>query len=358
MRLLKTTSLPAVLGVLALVACEDTAVDPAFDDLTAAEQLELSVLADQGSFDIAVDFASVTNGVAMDRGHAGAFEGTSLNSDARAAFAEARRAWMDGDHRRALDASRVARRLVARALIATGGVPAVEDLIERLEDILLTVDSELFDDPDALRAELEAIIAEAHALLEAGDSVGAAARAILGEQRARLRRGRHHRPGDIDPDRARIEVALAGSAVALAERLITTTPADPVTDAASSDISDRQNRWLAHAQNMLARAEEALSNGHLARAVHWAHHAQWSALKAVVLPGGITEEEIRAMHELATTSLAEAVSEIPDPSELQARLLNRAAELIEIGVRRLEAGHKRGIAALWRAAVISVWLIS
>ncbi len=358
MRKLACSRTLAVLGFLAVGACGESASDPSFENLTAEQELELAVLADQASFDIAVDLTTVMNDVAMARGHAGALSARALNADARAAFAEARKAMLEGDHRRALEVSDIARRLIARALIATGGVPAVEDLIERLEDILLTMDAEVFDDPDALRAALESIIAEAHALLAGGDSVGAAARAILGEQHVRLRRGRRDRRGDIAPERARLEVALAGTAVALAERLV----ADHVvpTDVAESDVPERQNRWLAHARKMLERAEQALSNGRFARAVHFAQHAQWSALKAVILPGGITEGELEAMVKLAQTLHEQAttvIDEEPEPSELRVRLLNRAGDLIEIGIRKLGNGHKRGVAPLWRAAVISRWLI-
>ena len=167
------------------------------DELTPQEELQLAVLADQGSFDIAVELTQVMNNVATSRGMGGATQARALNAEARAAFAEARAAMLAGDHRRALEASTIARRLIARALIMTGGVPSVEDLIERLQDILLTIDPEVFDDPDALRAELEVIIAEAQALLASGDSVGAAARAILGEQGTRMRRGRRDRRGDV-----------------------------------------------------------------------------------------------------------------------------------------------------------------
>ena len=150
-------------GLLAIAGCDDVGTDLAFDELTARQQLALSVLADPGSFDIATDLTTVANDVAMTRGNIESGRARGLNADARAAFAEAREAMLAGDHKRALDASSIARRLIARALIATGGVPAAEDLIERLEDILLTMDEEVFDDPDALRAELETIIAEAEA---------------------------------------------------------------------------------------------------------------------------------------------------------------------------------------------------
>lgn len=360
----KTQRFSALLALLAVVACDDVATDPDFGQITAEQQFELAVLEDEGSFEVAAALVSVATDVGTARGNPGTAEARSLNSDALAAFNDARSAWMAGDHVRALDSSRLARRLVARALIATGGVPAVEDLLERLQDLIMTIDAEVVDDPDALRAELEAIVAEATALLEAGDTVGAAARAILGEQRARLRRGRHHRPFDISERRARLEVDWARSAVALAERLIAddvvpVTDVLTTSDVVATDVVDRRNKWLAHAKRWLSRAETALENGHFARAVHAAHHAQWSALKAVILPGGITEEEIRAMLDLAQTLHEQAVVAVgDDATELELRVLNRAADLIEIGIRKLEAGQKRGVAALWRSSLMSHWLIS
>ena len=356
MRTLTNHRFLALLGLFAVAACDETSMDLGFDELTPQEQLQLAILADPGSYDIAVDFTQVMNNVAMSRGMGGATQARALNAEARAAFAEARAAMLAGDHRRALEASAIARRLIARALIMTGGVPSVEDLIERLEDILLTIDPDVFDDPEALRAELEVIIAEAHALLAAGDSVAAAARAILGEQGTRLHRGRRDRRGDIDPDRARLAVALGATAVSLAERSI----ADEVvpTDAIETDAVDNRDRWLANAHEMLEKAEQALANGNFARAVHFAQHAQWSALKAVILPGGITQEELRTMLQLAEALLMDAEVALGDEaSDLDLRLLNRAGSLIEIGIERLEAGHKRGVAALWRSAVISTWLI-
>lgn len=343
----------ALLALFAGAACDDVATDPALEQLTEAEQLELAVLADQGSYGVATEVAAVTTDVAAEDGMASTAEARNLNAQAQAAFAQARSAWLAGDHREALRLSRLARRLVARALIATGGVPSVEDLIERLEDFLETVDAEVVDDPDALRAELESLVAEARSLLESGDSVEAAARAILGDQRLRHRRGHRDRPFHVRPDRARLEVAFAGASVELATRLVT-------SDAAVSDveIADRQNRWLRHADRMLELARRALDYGHYGRAVHFAHHAQWSALKAVILPGGITEEELEMMQEVAKRLLDEAEASLgDDASELQQRVFDRAVHLYEAGVRRLEAGHVRGVAALWRSSTMSAWLI-
>lgn len=356
MQTLKNLRISAVLALFALAACDDVGTEPALQELTPNEELELAVLADQGAFDDAVEVATVSYEVATETGDPRASDARSLSEQARVAFDQARAAWLAGDRVEALRLSRLARRLVARALIETGGLPTVEDLIERLEDLLLTVDAEVVDDPEALKAELEKIIAEARAMLASGDSVGAAARAILGDQRVRHHRGDRQRPFHVGPDRARLEVAFAVSSLALAERLIA-SDVEP-TDVAETELRDRRNRWLMHAERMLAMAERALENGLLGRAVHFAHHAQWSALKAVILPGGVTEEELRLMVDVSKRLLEEAEASLGDePTVLQLRVLRRATDLYELGVRRLEAGYRRGVAALWRSATMSRWLI-
>jgi len=186
--------------------------------------------------------------------------------------------------------------------------------------------------------------------------VCAAARAVLGEQHARLRRGRRDRRGDIAPARARLEVALARSAVSLATRLIASDFL--ATDTAHRDVRERHDRWLAHAERMLQRARVALDHGRFARAVHFAQNAQWSALKAVILPGGVTNEELRGMVKVARILQEQAAAAIGDePTELQRRLFERAGELIEIGIAKLEEGHKRGVAPLWRASIMLRWLM-
>jgi hypothetical protein len=351
-------------ALIATAACDDAATDPTFDDLDAQDALELAVLEDEGSFDAALTFVGVVGETQVDLGRPDA-EARGFRLQAAALFAEARRAHLAGEGRRAIDTARAARRLVARALIASGGLPAVEDLLERLEDAGVTLDDAVVDDPDALRAELEAILDEARTALAAGDSVEAVAWAILGEQRLRLRRGHHFRAFDIGQDRARFEVAVAAASVRLAERLIEAGEVpDAVadvqpTDAAMADVPERRTRWLGLAKRWLSRAEEALANGHFARAVHASGHAQWSALKAVVLPGGITREEIRLLVRVSETLLEEARSAVgDDPGEVQARVLNRAEELRALGVRMIEAGRVRGIAPLWRSASMSAWLVA
>ena len=359
MKKIRTHQIAALLGLFALAACDESGTQALVDDLTPAESLELAVLEDPGSFDVALELNSDANDVAASLGLAGVGEGRGLNVQAAVRFAAAAEALRGGDRRRALEEARHARRLLARAIVATSGADGVIALIERIEELALITaeDDDVFDDPEALRARLEALAAEARELLASGDLVAAAERALLGEQIARHHRGRRHHPGDILPDRARLAVSLAGTAVALAERLVA-ADSTPVRQLGASNVRDHQNRWLAHARRMLEKAEHALAAGHFARAVHFAEHAHWSALKAVILPGGITEEELRAMVALAHHLYDEAKIALGDaPTELEQRLFARAGRLIELGERMLAEGNKRGVAPVWRGAVISRWLM-
>ena len=60
MKTLNYTRIPALLALLAVAACDDAGTDLAFEDLTPEEELELAVLADPGSFDIAVELTDVS----------------------------------------------------------------------------------------------------------------------------------------------------------------------------------------------------------------------------------------------------------------------------------------------------------
>jgi hypothetical protein len=63
----------ALMALFAVAACDDSGTDPSFDDLTREQQLELSVLEDQGSFDAAIIMSSVTGEVATTMRRSGAW---------------------------------------------------------------------------------------------------------------------------------------------------------------------------------------------------------------------------------------------------------------------------------------------
>ncbi|MEX2048625.1 MAG: HEPN domain-containing protein [Gemmatimonadota bacterium] len=349
----------ALLLAFAAAACGEGGLDPLSQNLAIDEAAELAVLEDVGSFEAAIDLSTVTTDVATELGMAGSGEGRLLTAQSATRFNLARGFLLDGNRRRALEEAREARRIAARAIVATGGEDAVLALIEHLEELAHSIDPEdddVFDDPEALAQKLEALAARARELMEAGHTVAAAERALLGEQLVRYHRGRRGHRGDVLEATARLAVSVAGTSVALADSLVAddTTPVRQL----AADVRTHQNRWLTHAHRMLERAQVALDAGYYARAVHFAHHAHWSALKAVILPGGITQEELDAMVELATVLFAEAeVAVGDDPTSLQARLLAIAGRSIERGVAMLEDGKKRGVGAVWRGAVISRWLV-
>jgi hypothetical protein len=350
----------ALLMALAAAACGEDGLEPLGQNLAIDEAEELVVLEDAGSLEAAVDLTTVTMDVATELGSAGVGEGRVLTAQSAARFNLARGFLLDGNRRRALEEAREARRIAARAIVATGGEDAVLALIEHLEELAHSIDPEdddVFDDPEALAQKLEALAAQARELLEEGHPVAAAERALLGEQLVRYHRGRRGHRGDILEETARLAVSVAGTSVALADSLVADATT-PVRQLGAADVRAHQNRWLRHAHRMLERAQAALDAGHYARAVHFAHHAHWSALKAVILPGGVTQEELDAMVDLATVLFAQAeVAVGDDPTVLQARLLGLAGRSIERGVAMLADGKKRGVVAVWRGTVISRWLI-
>jgi HEPN domain-containing protein len=350
----------ALLAVLALGACDAVGVGPGADDLAITEAAELIVLQDDPALASPVEFSDVSSELAASLAHPGVPQGRALNAQALVRFHAAREALRDGDRRRALEEAREARRLVARALVAMGGEEAVLALIERIEELALSIDpadTDVFDDPESLKRKLEALVAEARRLLSQGNLVAAAERALLGEQIARYHRGRVGHRGEVSPDRARLAVALATTAVALAERIVADEEI-PVRPLGASDVGSRQNHWLAHARRMLAKAEESFEAGRYARAVHFAEHAHGSALKAAILPGGVTDEELEAMVDLAHTLLARAEAAVAGaPTELRTRLLGLARRLVARGEELIADGKKRGVGPVWRGAVIARWLI-
>ena len=163
------------------------------------------------------------------------------------------------------------------------------------------------------------------------------------------------RPDDRRPDdrrpvrdrRAKLAVALGAEAVALAERLLE-----------GIDPSPEQLRHLEHARQLQRRAEAALDEGRNAAAVELAEAAQIAALKAVVLPDGVSEQEARAIHDLAADLLERARRAVAaDPSEVKRHLLGLAERLFEKGSNQIAAGSMRGVVALWKSAALSSFLI-
>lgn len=147
------------------------------------------------------------------------------------------------------------------------------------------------------------------------------------------------------PDRAELAVDLGASAVELADRILDEEGADP-----------EQLRLLDAATHYQRQAVIALERGDPSRALAFARRACWTALHAVVLPGGVTLEEARMIHQVAGALLAEARATVDPTDPTASLLLEWAGRMYEAGSRALEGGSVRSVALLWKSAVLSAHL--
>lgn len=147
-------------------------------------------------------------------------------------------------------------------------------------------------------------------------------------------------------DRVGLAVQFGASAIDLAETILADEGAD-----------DRQRALLQEAMEAQRAAEAALDNGDTALAVRMAQKACWGALKAWVAPGGVTRDEADKVHRLATELLTEAAAQVGDDDGVRGLILSWAITFYTHGDQALEAGQIRGVAWLWKAAVLSWFLI-
>ncbi len=149
-----------------------------------------------------------------------------------------------------------------------------------------------------------------------------------------------------DVDRVGLAVQFGASAIDLAQDIFEHEGAD-----------DRQRALLQEAMEAQRAAEAALDNGDTGLAVRMAQKACWGALKAWVAPGGVTREEAEKVHRLATELLTEAAAQVGDDAGVRGLILSWAITFYTHGDQALEAGQIRGVAWLWKAAVLSWFLI-
>jgi hypothetical protein len=195
------------------------------------------------------------------------------------------------------------------------------------------------DDPTLPEPETSEAVLDEAALAAAAEEVATLEAELRHEAEQRASEGRP------TPDRVELAVALGASAVELAARLLDEEGADP-----------EQLRLLDAAKDAQRQAVIALERGDPGRALAFARRACWTALHAVVLPGGVTLEEARMIHQVAGTLLAEARATV-DPNDPTASLLLKwAGRMYEAGSRALEGGSVRSVAVLWKSAVLSAYL--
>ncbi len=267
----------------------------------------------------------------------------ALVADAETAFAAAASAYASGDATTAHAKADEARMALGQAWMDGLGDVGLEELFERAYHLResLALGNDCVRNVDRVLRVIDRLIDQAEKAAEAGNKRRAAAYLILVGQvvdRACV---------DVDVDRdnfaglARFAIARANNAVSLAARLL------------PDDATNTQLRLLNRAEHLTEWAERAQSNHRFRRAFALARRAEITALRAVIDVDGVQDEEVRLILEVAETLLEEA-SGIEDPTEIQQRLINMATGLFQAGVERLEAGHIRGILAVWRSAVVSM----
>ena len=350
MKTLRLLPLLPLLGGLALAACDDSGpTEPVLDDpasLTVEEALTLEVLADPASTEVALSLATTQAGAAHRRGRAWS-PGEDLVAQAENRFRNAEQAFANGELVRAMEQHREGRRLVAQAMESAGGRWAVQAQLERLESLPVMVagDPEGFQDPQGLGLQLGELGRGARNAYQKGNRIQAGEMGVLGEQAVRRRQRDQDNVLAAYPE---VKVELGAVAITLARGILDE----------QGGADDLQADLLAVAQVLQDKAVEALEAGDVRWAVHFAHQAEWWALKAVVLPGGVTDEEATDLMELAKTLYDEAVAAVGgEPDELQAALLLKASRMLEAGEANLSNGTCRGLGAFWQVAVISTYLI-
>ncbi len=338
----------AVMGVFALTACQDIdPVEPNLQSLSLEDEITLELLQDPASVATALELAGIQSSAAQRRGWRWGSQ-ANPQSQAEHRFREAQAALAQGDQVRAMEQAREGRRLVAQGIEMAGGAQAIVGMVERLESLPVAVagDPNAFTNAGKLGQQLGQLAVQARKAIRAGNRTQAGALGVLAEQA--FRHNHRHQYG-VATARAELSVALGAEAVELAQRILN-------EQAGGADTE--QLDLLATAEEFLAGARGALEAGEDGRAIHLAHLAEWWALKAVVLPGGITPEEARFMHDLAQTLLDQARTELgSEPTDLQAALLAKAARMLQNGEANLGNGSCRGMGALWQSAVISSYLL-
>lgn len=337
-----------LLGAFALAACDNADTTSPFTDTTSMDvedQIALEVLAEPGTFEAALALGDVPITTRSRRGMGQAMRNQALGdmTQARTRLQDASNALAAHDPIRATQRAREARQLVAGVALALGGPETAAAMIARLDGLALQVQAapECFNDPYGLQGEMAALGERARARLHAGDTVGAMDRALLGEQRLRQR---IRNPGALYGG-AETAVALGDVAVSLANRI--------VTDAGGA--TTEQQEALDDAAEYATQAHEALDAGDDATAIHLANLAEWAGLDAVTGADGVSDDEARAILELAEAAYTTAAAD-PALTEVETALLGRARTLIDAGAAALETASPRGVGALWRALVISTWI--
>jgi hypothetical protein len=220
----------------------------------------------------------------------------------------------------------------------------MQGMVERLQSLPLSVssDPDAYQDPQGLANQLSELALGAGNQFRKGKRIQAGGLGVLGEQAVRNRQRDQDHAGIGLPE---VRVELGATSILLAKRILEELGR---TDA---------ERYLVTAEEYQYEAEEILAGGTFGRAIHYAHLAQWWALRAIVVPTEATFEEIADLLDRTQALYDAAVIAVgAEPTQIQTILLERAAAMLASGEANLSGETCGGLGAIWQAAVISEYL--
>ncbi len=273
----------------------------------------------------------------------------ALLEQAREKFMEANQAWRHGDTELAAQLALEGRLLIAQALVLVFGEDAYNDLLLRVDNIIAWLEEEVDEQASELLSRIRELRAEAEAIrAEAPDSednlIRATERLILALQIAHRERV-HHRHLEM-AQHARHSIFMASVAIDLA------------LDIVGDDPNDRQVHALRHAAHLLNDAVQMFEAGRYRIAFALARESVNLALVAVLLEPGSDVDKVSYMIGVSDGAIAaaqEAVSGFGNDSFLP-RLLEHAKRLQEHAIEIASAQPRKAIHLLWHSSV-TAWAV-
>jgi hypothetical protein len=330
-------------GAVNLTGCTDTSSNPELDNMPPVEDVEIELATDPDLTASLIE--DVSSSMAANMTTAASVEIVT----AEGLFSQANLALTSGDLDRVRSLGDQARDALGQALSRGRNRSSLDDFIDRARNVrrrLANGDTDEFDRPDELRRQLDRLLDETDIALSRGDDAAAGRRAVDAQQRTDRSRARRH---DADPEKgARLAVAMANQAVALANRLLDGT-----------EIDERTQHLLDTAARLAAASAEAFGSGHFRQAIMLGHKAVNVSLMAVIRPDKVTDVGFEALIAAAEAELAAARAALDlEPNEELEKLLSRAVEAFESGVELIRSGNDRGIHLVWKAAVVGAVIAS
>ena len=324
-------------GALQMSGCTDTPSEPELDNMPLVADLEIELATDPDLTASLIE--DVSSSMAANMTAAASVEIVA----AEGLFSQANLALTSGNLDRVRSLGDQARDALGQALARGRDRSSLNDFIDRARDVrrrLADGDTDDFDRPDELKRDLDRLLGETDVALSRGDDAVAGRRAVDAHQRTDRSRARRH---DGNPEKgARLAVAMAAQAVAIANRLLDGT-----------EIDERTQHLLDTAARLAASSAEAFASGRFRQAIMLGHKAVNVSLMAVIRPDRVTDVGFEALIDLAEAELAAARAVLDlEPNEELEKLLGRAVAAFESGVELIRSGNNRGIHLVWKAAVV------